>query len=214
MPQLLARDPELIKARCNAGDYQQSTQRLITFVDEIGAASLLLLDREGRVVAATDRNRLGENQRQRRSSSTRCAGQRTVFTSWRRETGAYAFVYSRKIEGDGSILGVIAVEVDLAKLERSWAGELGRGGRDRQLGPDHPVDRTALARAAPRRRRWRSPTPPRRSSGRSAPPSDWTALPIDAYFRGEAVMRREVRGAVPGLDDGQLHRPTPRCASG
>src|SRR6056297_2896807 len=43
VPQLLARDPTLISA-LNTGDYAQSTQRLISFLDEIGAASLTLLD--------------------------------------------------------------------------------------------------------------------------------------------------------------------------
>lgn len=55
VPQLLARDPSLIGA-LNSSDYQQSTQRLISFVEEIGAANLMLLDRDGRAVAATDRN--------------------------------------------------------------------------------------------------------------------------------------------------------------
>src|SRR6056297_3666068 len=62
VPQLLARDPALINA-LNTNDYSQSTQRLISFVEEIGAASLMLLDGEGRTVAATDRNRLGQTHR-------------------------------------------------------------------------------------------------------------------------------------------------------
>lgn len=62
VPQLLARDPALIGA-LNSTDYSTSTQRLISFVDEIGAASLMLLDRDGRAVAATDRNRLGSIHR-------------------------------------------------------------------------------------------------------------------------------------------------------
>ena len=42
VPQLLARDPELIGA-LNSKDYTASTQRLISYVEEIGAASLMLL---------------------------------------------------------------------------------------------------------------------------------------------------------------------------
>ena len=42
VPQLLARDPALINA-LNSADYRQSSQRLISYVDEIGAASLMLL---------------------------------------------------------------------------------------------------------------------------------------------------------------------------
>ena len=55
VPQLLARDPELISA-LNSQDYSRSTARLMSFVDEIGAAALTLLDSEGRAVAATNRN--------------------------------------------------------------------------------------------------------------------------------------------------------------
>jgi len=58
VPQLLARDPELIRA-LDGNDFSLSTARLLSFVDEIGAASLMLLDVDGRAVAATDRNKLG-----------------------------------------------------------------------------------------------------------------------------------------------------------
>jgi two-component system, NtrC family, C4-dicarboxylate transport sensor histidine kinase DctB len=44
VPLLLARDPALIGA-LNSGDFSQTTQRLIGYREEIGAASLLLLDR-------------------------------------------------------------------------------------------------------------------------------------------------------------------------
>jgi len=41
VPQLLARDPALIGA-LNSSDFTNSTQRLIGFVEEIGAASLCI----------------------------------------------------------------------------------------------------------------------------------------------------------------------------
>ena len=59
VPQILARDPVLIAA-LNSNDFAQSSQRLITLQQEIGAAGVILLDRDGRIVAATERNRLGE----------------------------------------------------------------------------------------------------------------------------------------------------------
>ena len=59
VPRLLASDAELIGA-LSSKDYQRTSQRLLSFVDEIGAAAILLLDSDGRVVGATDRNRLGE----------------------------------------------------------------------------------------------------------------------------------------------------------
>ncbi|MEM9970586.1 MAG: sensor histidine kinase, partial [Pseudomonadota bacterium] len=63
VPQLLARDPTLIGALASE-DYSQSSQRLISYREEIAAAGLTMLDASGRVVAATDRSRLGANFRQ------------------------------------------------------------------------------------------------------------------------------------------------------
>ena len=68
VPQLLARDQVLIAA-LQSQDFSLSTQRLISFVDEIGAASIMLMARDGRTVAATNRNRLGENHVTRLISS-------------------------------------------------------------------------------------------------------------------------------------------------
>jgi two-component system C4-dicarboxylate transport sensor histidine kinase DctB len=191
VPQLLARDPQLIGA-LNSGDFSQSTQRLISFVDEIGAASLLLLDRDGRVVAATDRNRLGENHRQASFFVEGLRGASTVFTTSEREQGGYAFAYSRKVQDKGTALGVIVVMVDLAKLERQWAGVA-----DAVLITDS--EGKIILSTEPR---WRGLAESEALARQSAPSAierairvtqDWSALPIDAYLRGEAVMRVETR---------------------
>src|SRR6056297_2731790 len=121
VPQLLARDPALITA-LNSQDYSQSSQRLISFVDEIGAASLMLLDRDGRTVAATDRNRLGEPHREDAYFVDALRANTTVFTALATEAGSYSFTYARRMESGGDTVGVILVEVDLAKFERAWAG--------------------------------------------------------------------------------------------
>src|SRR6056297_1610061 len=120
VPQLLARDPALIGA-LNSGDFSQSSQRLISFVDEIGAASLMLLDRDGRTVAATDRNRLGEPHREDAYFVDALRADTTVFTALATEAGSYSFTYARRMESGGDTVGVILVEVDLAKFERAWA---------------------------------------------------------------------------------------------
>ena len=60
VPSLLGSDAELIGA-LTSKDYQRTSQRLLSFVDEIGASAILLLNSDGRVVAATNRDRLGEN---------------------------------------------------------------------------------------------------------------------------------------------------------
>jgi two-component system C4-dicarboxylate transport sensor histidine kinase DctB len=193
VPQLLARDPALIGA-LNSGDFSQSSQRLISYVDEIGAASLMLLDRDGRTVAATDRNRLGEQHRNAPHFVEALRSNTTVFTTQEREAGGYTFTYSRRVESQNSVVGVIMVEVDLAKFERAWAGITDAVAVLNSEG-------TIILATEPR---WRGRTMDEalvRQSPESAieraikATADWTALPPDAYLQGEAVMR--VDGRIP-----------------
>ncbi|MFB0994308.1 MAG: sensor histidine kinase, partial [Paracoccaceae bacterium] len=58
VPLLLARDPELV-ASLQSGDFTSTSRVLISFQNDIGVASITLLDKDGRVVAATDRTLLG-----------------------------------------------------------------------------------------------------------------------------------------------------------
>ena len=193
VPQLLARDPALIGA-LNSGDFSQSSQRLISYVDEIGAASLMLLDRDGRTVAATDRNRLGEQHRGAPYFVNALRSNTTVFTTQAREAGGYSFTYSRRVESQNTVIGVIVVEVDLAKFERAWVGIT-----DAVAVLDS--EGTIVLATEPR---WRGRTMDEaleRQSPESAieraikATADWTALPPDAYLQGEAVMR--VDGRIP-----------------
>ncbi len=191
VPQLLARDPNLISA-LQSKDYSRSTQRLISFVEEIGAASLMLLDQDGRVVAATDRNRLGEQHRASSYFVDSIRANATIFSAIQNEAGGYQFAYSRRLEDGSGVLGVIVVEVDLQKFERAWAGIsdavlvtdssgtiiLATESRWRGLSVDEALKRQTPQGAIQRAIRVTT---------------DWTALPPDAYLRGEAVMRMENR---------------------
>ena len=191
VPQLLARDPTLIAA-LQSKDYSLSTQRLLSFVEEIGAASLLLLDQDGRVVAATDRNRLGQQRRQEAHFIEAVRANSTVFSVIPREAGGYAFVYSRRVSDNAGILGVIVVEVDLAKFERAWAGI-----SDAVLVTDSTG--TIVLATEPRWRGLSEEEALQRQTPQGAiqrairVTADWTALPVDAYLQGEAVMRMETR---------------------
>ncbi|MGI3167685.1 sensor histidine kinase [Pseudooceanicola sp. C21-150M6] len=187
VPQLLSRDPTLIGA-LNSADYSQSTQRLISFVDEIGAASLMLLDKDGKTVAATDRNRLGETHAGTRLFVDALRSSGTIFTVAEREGIGYRFTYSRSMESQGAPAGVIMVEVDLQKFERAWAGI-----SDAVLVTDS-TGQIILATEP----RWRGLTeaealvrePPDSAIQRAIQATaDWSVLPADAYVRGEAVMR-------------------------
>ncbi|MGC3937661.1 sensor histidine kinase [Roseobacter sp. EG26] len=191
VPQLLARDAELIGA-LNSADYTASTRRLISFVEEIGAASLMLLDIDGRTVAATDRNRLGSSHRAEAYFVDAIRSNSTIFTVAERETGGYGFVYSRRVQSGSDVLGVIAVEVDLQKFGRAWAGI-----SDAVVVTDSTG--TIILTTEPR---WRGRTE-EEALARQTPQNaiqraiqataDWTALPPDAYLQGEAVMRLETR---------------------
>ncbi|MCR9275839.1 MULTISPECIES: sensor histidine kinase [Mameliella] len=193
VPQLLARDPALIAA-LNAQDYRQSSQRLISFVDEIGAASLMLLDRDGRTVAATDRNRLAESHREAAYFVDALRSNTTVFTALPQETGNFSFTYARRMESGGETVGVIMVEVDLAKFERAWAG----------ITDAVMVTNSEGLIILATEPRWRGLTPTdalQRQPAEGAierairATADWTAQQADAYLRGEAVMR--IDGRIP-----------------
>lgn len=193
VPELLARDKALIDA-LNAQDYAQSSQRLISFVDEIGAASLMLLDREGRSVAATDRNRLGESHRTAPYFLDAVRTNATVFTEIEREAGGFRFTYSRRMELGGDTVGVIVVEVDLAKFERAWAG----------ISDAVMVTNSSGVIVLATEPRWRGMTPEEALEQQSddgaieraiAAAADWTASTADAYLRGDAVLR--IDGRIP-----------------
>ncbi len=122
VPLLLARDPVLIRA-LETSNYQDTSARLISYVDELGAASLVLLDRDGRIVAATDRERLGQRRGSDPFFVEASRSPDTVFTSNEPETGRFDFTFSRAVRStDNRLLGVILVEVDLARIVERWRG--------------------------------------------------------------------------------------------
>ena len=191
IPLVLARDPKLI-GDLNAGDFSQSSQRLIGYTEEIGSGQLLLMDEGGRVVAASDRNRIGENRRQHKAFVEALRSNDTVFSVSSGDTAAAQFFYSRKIESTGQNIGVIAVQVDLHKFERTWAGI-----SDAVIVTDSAG--IILLSTEPM---WRGKTE-EAALARTSPVSairraieatiDWTHLPVDPYLSGSGVLRSEVR---------------------
>jgi len=121
VPLLLSRDPVLIRS-LESNDYTSTTQYLISYVEDIGAASILLLDRNGRVVAATDRQRISELRNSDPFFVEAARSADSVFTSNEPETGRFDFTFSRRIENGEGLLGVILVEIDLARLVERWRG--------------------------------------------------------------------------------------------
>lgn len=191
VPLLLSRDPALIDA-LNSDDYLNSSRRLISLSREIDAAAMLLLDGSGRVVAATDRNRLGENHRNEPYMVDALRSNGTVFTIFQMQEGSFKFSYSRRIQSSGTLLGAIVVEVDLGQFERSWSGI-----SDAVLVSDS--EGTIILATEPS---WRGLTEqealailPAPSAIRSALRAtvDWTTLPTGGLFRGDELLRLESR---------------------
>ena len=191
VPQLLARDPALIGA-LNSNDFSQSTQRLISYLEEIGAESLLLLDNDGRTVAATDRSLIGSSHRTSAYFVNAVRSNDTVFTTAESDRGVTDFTYSRRVEMGGRNIGVIVVKVDLRKFEDSWAG----------ISDAVMVTNSEGEIILSTEPRWRGLTEAEALEVRSAPSAisraiqattDWTPLPPDAYLQGEAVMRLGTR---------------------
>jgi two-component system, NtrC family, C4-dicarboxylate transport sensor histidine kinase DctB len=191
VPLLLARDPELIRALASQ-QFASTSGRLISFQAEIGAASIQLLDSNGRTVGATNRNLLGTNHRQEPYFVEAQRVNDTVFSSAANSSGAIEFVYSRAVVLDGTLLGIVVVGVDLRKYERAWAGL-----QDAVAVTDS--ENTVLLSTEPR---WRSLPLTEALAAQPAPSAlaralqataDWAQNPPDAYVQGEAVMRTEAR---------------------
>ena len=191
VPLLLARDPELIRA-LNEQQFSATSGRLISFQAEIGAASIQLLDINGRTVGATNRNLLGTNHRQAAYFVDAQRVNDTVFSAAPTQSGAVEFIYSRAVVQDGASLGVIVVGVDLRKYERAWAGL-----QDAVAVTDS--EGKVLLSTEPR---WRGLPVDAALATQDAPSAidralqataDWTQNAPDAYVQGEAVMRTEAR---------------------
>ncbi len=198
VPLLLSREPSLISSLAT-GNFSQSSQNLIYYVDEIGAASLMLLDDSGRVVAATDRNTIGANHRADPYFVAALRSKDTVFTSFKNDSGAYVFNYSRKLTNNGALAGVIVVEVDLRRFEQTWAG----------ISDAVIVTNSEGKIILSTEPRWRgfseaealSNTSPSTAITRAiAATTEWNSLPFDAYVLGEAVMRTTADIPFQGWD--------------
>ncbi len=191
VPLLLANDPDLITA-LKSGTFSGTSAKLIALQSELGVASIRLVDADGRVVGATNRNVLGTNHRNTPHFVEAQRVKDTVFTAVKRDAGGFDFLYSRAVMGDAAPLGVIIVSVDLMKYERAWAGL-----QDAVMVTDS--EGTVMLATEPR---WRG-LPSSEALALRDPPSaiaralrataEWAQDPPDAYVRGEAVMKTDAR---------------------
>lgn len=191
VPLLLASDPDLGRA-LKDGNFSGTSAKLISLQDELGVASIRLVDAAGRVVGATNRNVLGTNHRNETYFVEAQRAKDTIFSPVKRDSGGFDFLYSRAVMVDSKPLGVIIVSVDLMKYERAWAGL-----QDAIMVTDS--EGTVMLSTEPR---WRGlpmddalalRDPPSAISRALRATAEWTQDPPDAYVRGEAVMKTEAR---------------------
>lgn len=187
VPQLLARDAEL-NAALSSRDFVDTSEKLISYWDEIGVAALMLLDADGKVVAATEEEKLGQDYENTPLFRNAVAEGQTVFSVWPEPTRRYSFAYSRPMEGDAG--GVIVAQVALHRFESAWAGisdaVLVTDAAGMIILATEPRWRGLTVGAALQRQ-----TPEGAIARAIRLTSDWAALPPDAYLSGEAVLRRD-----------------------
>ena len=196
VPLLLSRDTTLISA-LNSREFVGTSQRLISYQDEIGAKSIALLDESGRTVAASDRRELGAVMRENSYFIEALRSNETVFTTAGLEEGPIGFFYSRTLRSQKKTIGVIVVEVDLDKLFDTWSGRdstifvTNSTGTiilstERQF--RHQTIEQALTSQpalSPVERAWRAT-------------GEWTQSVVDAYIRGEPLFSLESRVPFQG----------------
>ncbi|CTQ31857.1 C4-dicarboxylate transport sensor protein DctB [Jannaschia rubra] len=191
VPLLLSRDPTLIAA-LNARDFSTSSQRLISYVDEIGAASIRLLNMDGRTVAATDREQLGSIHATSPFFTEAIETTDTVFTIFPSASGAYEASFSRVVQDGPRQLGVLQVQVNLAQFESRWRGTIAAVAVTDASG-------TVILSTEPR---WRGQQLEDAINATSVPSALERALVTtgafgpdvnDGYFSGSALIQLETR---------------------
>ena len=191
VPLLLARDPQLIQA-LESNDFSTASAQLISARKEVAVASIRLLDMQGRVVASTNRTQIGMSFPTQAFFVDATRSRDTIFSLNTNASGGAEFDYSRAVVADNRPVGVIVVEADLSKFERSWAG----------ISDAVAVVDSSGKIVLTTEPRWRGVTMAEALAARSAPSAiqralqataDWANEAPDAYLKGQAVMRTEAR---------------------
>ena len=124
IPQFLVRDQSIWNALLS-NNFSSLPQMFSEFIDEISIESITLMDRTGQIVAVAGKENLNVNSSNKIIFNTAISTNDTVMNIIEKNENEFGFFYSRKIENDQRVLGVLSIEVDLKKFENSWksAGE-------------------------------------------------------------------------------------------
>ncbi|MEP3847291.1 MAG: ATP-binding protein [Paracoccaceae bacterium] len=126
---VLARDPFVIET-AQGGDTAALDVRLADFADQAGIDAIYLMDRTGLTVSASNATSpssfVGQNYAFRPYFQNAMEGEQARFYGIGATTGLPGYFISDAVKNDNqSTLGVVALKIDLSKLEQSWrdAGE-------------------------------------------------------------------------------------------
>ena len=119
IPQFLVRDQSIWNALLS-NNFSSLPQMFFEFIDEISIESITLMDRTGQIVAVAGKENLNVNSSNKIIFNTAISTNDTVMNIIEKNENEFGFFYSRKIENDQRVLGVLSIEVDLKKFENSW----------------------------------------------------------------------------------------------
>ncbi|HEU0221677.1 MAG TPA: ATP-binding protein [Paracoccaceae bacterium] len=194
IPRVLSQDRSLIDALLSR-QYALTSARLIDVSSDVKAKAIILMDRDGRIVAASDRRLLGTARADRAYFREAARDDETVFTVTGVAERDLGFYFSHSVRSGGQALGVVAVQVNLGEVEESWARDSGRvfvtdaddvviisshpGWRYRLLSPLLEEARMAALRS-------------RRLGGLELLPVDWTGSGRAMRIDGSSFLRRDM----------------------
>ena len=120
LPFVLSRDPIVIET-AQGGSTETLDKRLTEFANEAGLDAIYLMDADGLTTSATPRSFVGQNYGFRPYFQTAIGGAQGSFYGIGATTGLPGFFIADPVLGDdGATLGVVAIKIDLSKLEDSW----------------------------------------------------------------------------------------------
>lgn len=119
VPLLLSRDQTLIYSLITS-DYSSTSTRLLSFKEDLSAASIMLMDIDGIVVAATEPRDIFVEDEKPSFFVRALRESETVFQTLRIDGKVNGFYYARKIDFEDENIGVIVVEVHLKRQENFW----------------------------------------------------------------------------------------------
>ncbi len=196
VPLLLSRDTTLITA-LNTSDFATSSQRLISYHNDIGTKEIFLLDKDGRIVASSNRTELGEFLSDKPVYVSAIRSKDTVFTNFENSNGAQSYYFSRRLLSDNRTVGIIAVEVDLGGLFNTWSkNDATLIVTDSEgtilLSTERQFENQTLSEALSNRPVLSTMERALRATG------EWSGSVADAYIRGQPLFRIDAKVPFQG----------------